>query len=176
MYNDLEIQTRRSLANQLRTIKSWAPAEASFRSPYNDLDVLEYPFSLQGISNTTVATREVRLVIRDLSNRKFWDGENWVTQFHQVKANLGHPNGIVSSWEFPIEFDAGEKPAGLVRVWAWGLDWSSNFQAPDILTFSFGDIESSVTLKSPTFAQRFISTAKLEGEAVKGEDLSLIHI
>ena len=176
MYNDLEIQTRRSLANRLRTIKSWAPAEASFRSPYNDLDVLEYPFSLQGISNTTVATREVRLVIRDLSNRKFWDGENWVTQFHQVKANLGHPNGIVSSWEFPIEFDAGEKPAGLVRVWAWGLDWSSNFQAPDILTFSFGDIESSVTLKSPTFAQRFISTAKLEGEAVKGEDRILEEV
>ena len=175
-YNVVPIETRRSLASKLRTIKSWAPAEASFRKPYYDLDVLEYPFVIEGISNTTVATREVRLVVRDLSNRKFWDGENWVTQYSQVKADLGHPNGIVSSWKLPMEFAPGEKPAGLVRVWAWGLDWSSNFQAPDILTFSFGDVESSVTLKSPTFAQRFVSTAQLEGTAIAGDDIPLAEV
>ena len=173
MFADLSAQTRRSLANRLRSIKTWSPAEASFRNPYYDLDVLEYPFVLRGISQTTVATRTVRVAVRDLTNGKYWDGEQWIAGFRQVDAELGQTNGIVSSFEVPLGFAPGEKPEGLIKAWAWGLDWSRNYQAPDTVVFSMGDVFTNVSLDSPLYAHRFTSTATFDGEAVDGDDRPL---
>ena len=80
--------TRLSLATTLRRLKSWTPAEASFRRPYDDLDELEFPYALEGIAQTTIATRVVRLAIRDLSTGEYWDGDEWVSGFKQVTACL----------------------------------------------------------------------------------------
>ena len=169
IYANLPLATRQTFANSLRRSKNWSPAEASFRRPYYDLDELEFPYALEGIAETTVATRTVRLAIRDLANGKYWDGDKWVSGFKQVSADLGQGNGVLTSWKLPLEFGA-QKPAGLMKAWVWGLDWSSNYEAPDTVVFRLGPSESAVTLVSPVYAQRFDGTAELNGAALRGDD------
>lgn len=171
----LPLTTRQSLANTLRRSKNWTPAEASFRRPYYDLDELEYPFALEGIAQTTVATRTVRLAIRDLTNGRYWDGEEWVSGFKQVTAKLGQTNGMLTSWKVPLDF-GDQKPAGLMKAWVWGLDWSSNYQTPDTVVFRLGTTETEVSLVSPVFAQRFDGTAALSGTAIGGDDRPLDEV
>ena len=167
--------TRLSLATTLRRLKSWTPAEASFRRPYDDLDELEFPYALEGIAQTTIATRVVRLAIRDLSTGEYWDGDEWVSGFKQVTADLGQFNGMLTSWKVPLDF-GDQRPAGLVRAWVWGLDWSSNFQPPDSVVFRLGAVKSEVSLVSPIFAQRFDGTAELNGTAIGGDDRPLEEV
>lgn len=172
IYRSIASQSQRNFASILRRSKSWSPSEASFRSPYYDLDELSYPYTLEGIAEATVATRSVRIAVRDLSTREFWNGESWQSTFTQVDADLRHPNAMLTNWKLPLEF-GDQKPAGLVKAWVWGLDWSSNYQPPDTVVFSLEPILTEVSLDVPTFAQRFDGTAMLEGVAVAGEDRTL---
>lgn len=171
----LPVQTRKTFATKLRQVKRWAPTEASFRKPYFDLETLAHPYVLEGISEATVVTRHVKLAIRDLSNGMFWDGGQWVTGFVQVNANIKQPNGMLTVWDFPMEF-GNQKPAGLVKAWVWGLDWSSNYQPPDTVVFRLGRFDSEVTLVSPVFSERFSGTANLSGAAVDGDDRPLDQV
>lgn len=175
VFSSLPLSTRQSFASTLRQSRNWAPAEASFRNPYYDLDVLEFPFVLEGIAQTTVATRMVRLSVRDLSNGKFWNGEQWVTGFNQVTANLGQRNGLLTSWKLPLDF-GDQKPEGLVKAWVWGLDWSQNYQPPDTVVFRLGVTESEVSLVSPKYAQRFNGSIDLNGLAIAGDDPKLEEV
>jgi arylsulfatase A-like enzyme len=167
IYKSIAPQTRTTFANILRRSKQWSPAEASFRVPYYDLEELEYPYVLEGIAESTVATRIVKLAIRDMTTQKYWDGNNWSPTFKQVTANLEHRNGILTCWNLPLEF-GNQAPTGLVKAWVWGLDWSSNFEAPDTVVFRLGESQTKVSLQSPTFAQRFNGTSKLHGLAISG--------
>ena len=172
IYRSIAPQSRRTFANKLRRSKTWAPSEASFRKPYYDLDSIGYPYRLEGIAEATVATRTVRIAIRDLSTGKFWDGDAWKNSFSQISADIRHPNAMLTNWELPLEF-GDQKPAGLLKAWVWGLDWSSNYQPPDTVVFRLEEIATKVTLERPTYAQRFTNTASLSGFVVFGEDREL---
>jgi len=172
IYNGIPVQARRSFANRLRKSKSWSPSNASFLDPYHDLDTLQHPHILQGITESSVSTRNVRLAIRDLTTGKYWDGETWVSSFRQVPAELGQPNGMLSTWQYPLDF-GDQKPVGLIKTWVWGIDWSGVYDAPDTVTYTLGERESAVTLQSPEYTQRFSGPAILSGVAINGDDVSL---
>ncbi|QEG21381.1 Choline-sulfatase [Mariniblastus fucicola] len=167
IYSQIPLSNKQTFANKLRKMKSWAPASASFRKPYFDLEPLEYPYTLEGIAESAVSTREVRIAIRDLTTGKFWDGSQWSDAFKQVSATLAHPNAMLTTWKLPLDF-GDQPPAGLAKAWVWGLDWSSTFQSPESVTFRLGKVTSRVTLDSPSYAQCFAGTVDLHGSAVSG--------
>ncbi len=175
IYGSIAPETKTMFATTLRRSKQWSPAEASFRVPYNDLDVLPYPYMLEGIAEATVSTRTVRLAIRDLTTGKYWDGNTWSATFNQVTANLKHRNGLLTCWDFPLEF-GGQPPAGLVKAWAWGLDWSSNYQPPDTVVFRLAEPQTQVSLQRPTYAERFNGTAEIHGLAIAGAQPELDEV
>ena len=175
IYDFIPLSVRRSLANRTRQAKSWSPANASFFEPYQDLETLAYPYVLKGIAESTVSTREVRLAIRDLSAGKFWDGSNWVNSYVQVEAKLGQSNGMLSTWSYPLDF-GNQQPAGLVRAWVWGHDYSRIFDKPEVVAFRLEEVATEVTLESPQYNQRFSSVADLGGVAISGHDVELERV
>ncbi len=175
IYSSITPQARRTFANRIRQVKNWTPSQASFKYPYFDMDEVEFPYELEGIAEATVATRSIRLAVRDLTTGDFWDGENWVSSFTQVTANMKHTNAQLVAWDLPLDF-GDQRPAGLMKAWVWGLDWSSNFQAPDTVVFRLGEVVSDVTLVSPVFAERFEGTAQLSGTAISGVEPELSQL
>ncbi len=167
IYRSISSQTRQTLADKIRLTKNWAPSEASFNRPYFDLETLDYPFVLEGIAESTTATRAVTLTVRDMTTGKYWDGSNWDSSFKQVAANIEHRNGMLSCWNLPLDF-GDQRPTGLIKAWVWGLDWFSNYQPPDSVIFRLGNTLSDVSLTSPSYAQRFTGTVQFRGLAVSG--------
>ena len=175
VYNTTPLSERRMLAAWLRTTKARFPSNASFHSPYYDLDELSEPV-LEGIAESTVAVRYARISLRDLSTGKFWNGDEWVSQFSQVEPQLSQGNGMLTTWRYPLEFSHEQRPAGLMKAWVWGIDFANNYEAPDTVVFRLAAVEPEVTLESPFFEQRFDSVAELFGDAVDGDNNSLERV
>lgn len=175
VYGATPLVERQLLAAWLRSSKARAPSSASFHRPYYDLDELEAPFVLEGIAEATISTRVVKLSIRDLSSGKFWNGNEWSDDFAQVQPPLSQPNGMLTTWRYPLNF-GDEAPAGLMKAWVWGIDWGNQFDSPDTVVFRLGETKSKVTLTSPIYAQTFAATAQLVGDAIGGGDIALDRV
>lgn len=173
-YFSLPLTQRQTLATLLRNQKATIPANASFHNPYYDLDELSEPLVLEGIAEASVALRFVRLAVRDLTTGEYWNGSEWVPDFIQVEPTLSQRNGLLSTWRYPLDFTLEQRPEGLLSAWVWGVDYFGRFDSPDSVVFSLGEINSSVTLESPVFEQRFPRrTATLFGDAIAGTDVKL---
>lgn len=50
--------------------------------------VVSSPVTFEGRATDNLKIKEVRIVLRDMSNNKFWDGEAWSDELHQLPADL----------------------------------------------------------------------------------------
>ena len=83
---------------------------------------------------------------------------------------------MLTYWNHVLDFKGSQRPAGLMKAWVWGQDWSSNYQPPDTVVFRLGEAETAVSLDQPLFQQRFQGLFKANGAAVFGTDPELERI
>jgi arylsulfatase A-like enzyme len=170
IYPSLDASTRRSLASTIRSAKSPMPSTASFQTPYTHGEILPFPYEISGIAESSSSMRRVAMAVRDLSNGRFWDGENWVVGFRQVDATIAHRNAVLTNWKLPLNFDSDERPSGLIGAWVWGLDNSNRYDAPQSVVFRLESTAANVTLVQPLFSQRYNGAVRINGVAASGSD------
>ncbi len=99
-YDDLPVLEQEGLRALLRQSKSEMVPDTSIAHPlfYNEL--ISDQTVVTGLAEDNKGVASVKLTIRDVVTRQFWDGENWSDNYARVTANLKRPGQPISVWRY----------------------------------------------------------------------------
>ena len=96
-----EFESRLRIARRPTTDKATEPVVTLSRAtPYEP--AVEGVFEISGIAEDDAAVEEVELSIKHPVTEKFWNGDAWESDAVFVKAALGNPGGILSTWRYEL--------------------------------------------------------------------------
>lgn len=64
------------------------------------------PMEIKGLAEAPGGISEVRLVIKNITRNKFWNGTSWVDNSIQVQADLPATEGLLTNWVYNLPLDA----------------------------------------------------------------------
>ena len=127
-----EFESRLRIARRPTTEKATEPTVTLSRAtPYEPF--AESVFEISGIAEDDAAVEEVVLSIEHPVTKKFWNGDAWKSESVFVKATLGNPGGILSTWRYELaQSELGESDRvrrsgeSAMRRWSFGIDRTEN--------------------------------------------------
>ncbi|MEL7496030.1 MAG: sulfatase [Planctomycetota bacterium] len=137
-YDTLPESQQRLYAAWLRVLNNpEREPQVTYAAPLVDGGEAVVGGSIYGVADDWDGVREVKLAIRDVGNRKYWNGSAWQDSFVQVSASLSNRNGQLAQWHF--DQMPNDSLAGSDRfvVWGWAFDTVGNYTAPNRISFRY---------------------------------------
>ena len=123
------------LASWLRQLKnSEQTSNARFTIPFEHREKLTIGQSLRGLAEDPQGVAQVKLAIRDLDGKRYWNGSAWQAEFVLVEAELENPEGQISFWNYEA-MPAGDNVVTEMAAWAWSYDNNFVYDKPSLAVF-----------------------------------------
>lgn len=99
--------------------------ETTLANPFTSGEFINKKLPLSGLAEDDNGVRDVKLVIRRLSDWSCWDGEAWVPGYARVDADVTNPGHQLTTWYYSglPRVDSDD----LLAVWARAYDVDNNY-------------------------------------------------
>lgn len=126
LYPTLPNLEQQALQVLLRQSKSEMLPVTSVSTPLRQNEVVTAQTVLAGLAEDDQGIRSVKLTIRDLRSRDYWDGQGWTDQYTRVTAELAQPGHQISVWRYH-HLPPEAKQARKIVVWARSYSETGQF-------------------------------------------------
>lgn len=123
-YDSLSKKRKEVLAELLRLNRSPSVRPiATIYEPLKHGDAVPAPLVFRGLAEDDQGISSVRVRIRDLETKLFWDGTKWSKSRRRTRAELANENGVMTEWELATSIPATE---GKFQVSVFAYDNEGN--------------------------------------------------
>lgn len=98
---------------------------------------------LRGTAGGPVEVESVKLTLRDLKTKSYWNGEAWQSEFAQIETRLiaSKDADDVTGWEYQLPEGFVRSGSGKYKAWAIALDRRARYEPPVEMAFSISPNE-----------------------------------
>ena len=116
-YETLADLEKQALETLLRQSKSEMLPVTSISMPLRHNQLVSDQFTVTGLAEDNLGVTDVRLTIRDVQSKQYWNGEDWIDERFNVQAELKRPGQQISTWQYN-HLPPSENELRKVAVWA----------------------------------------------------------
>ena len=173
-YSSLSSVGKAALALQLRSLKADSDPIVGISSPAEPGEEFMGGVELNGIIDAPAGAIEVRLSLLDTASRRFWNGDEWVSDFQQVSATVNRTS-MLSQWKYDFN-PVDNLPGGTVKVWVWGYDLVGRFTDPATTSFSLESSPPVSEILSPRHFATVGNEVTVYGSAFSSNTVDLVRV
>ena len=173
-YSSLSSVGKAALALQLRSLKADSDPIVGISSPAEPGEEFMGGVELNGIIDAPAGAIEVRLSLLDTASRRFWNGDEWVSDFQQVSATVNRTS-MLSQWKYDFN-PVDNLPGGTVKVWVWGYDLVGRFTDPATTSFQLETSPPVSEILSPMHLATVSNEFTVFGSAFSSNEADLVRV
>jgi hypothetical protein len=138
IYDELELGDQLLADAWLRVLKNpELPTRARFTTPHEFNEQVSSQATLEGLAEDAKGVAQVRLAIRDIFSKQYWNGQEWQEEFVQLSGELSNPGGQISQWSCSQLPPDDQETSGNFVTWAWAYDREGRFDPPQVALFHY---------------------------------------
>ncbi len=175
-YGDLPGLEQEALKILLRDSKSEMVPITSIAKPLTHDKVVSDQFVISGLAEDNDGISEVRLTIRDIQTRQYWDGEQWSDDFARVSAEIKRPGQQISVWRYSNLPPAGDAPRSIV---VWARSYTEDYQYdlfPANRRMQIAPLNPQGEILYPTPGEKMTGPFKIQGNHGLNQDIQRVHL